>query len=172
MNVLEAIRNKRAVRKYLDKPLPDDAVQTILRAGRRAQSSKNTQPWHFIAIRNHDTLMALAEMGDFTGPLKGAAMAVAILTPDPQSSYAVMFDAGQSAAYMQLAALELGIGSCLVSLHRPEPSRQLLGYPEDLHLRFMITFGYPANPEDLEPAARPGGRAPLEKIAHFEHWEG
>ncbi len=87
-----------------------------------------------------------------------------------------MFDAGQSAAYMQLAALELGIGSCMVSLHRPEPSRELLGYPQDLHLRFMIAFGYPANPQDLEPArpagSRPAGRVPLDKIAHFERWGG
>ena len=48
MNVIEAIREKRAVRQFADKPLPKDVVETILWAGRRAQSSKNSQPWHFI----------------------------------------------------------------------------------------------------------------------------
>jgi nitroreductase len=171
MNVLEAIRNKRAVRDYAPRPLSEDDVQTILRAGRRAQSSKNSQPWHFLVVQDHDTLMALSKMGDFTGPLTKAAMAVAILTPDPQANYWVMFDAGQAAAYMQLAALEQGIGSCVVALHRPDPSRDLLGYPENLQLHAIIAFGYPTNPADLEPSSRAGGRQPLGEIAHFEHWQ-
>jgi hypothetical protein len=45
MNVSDAIRLKRAVRKFQDKPLPDDVVLAILNAGRRSQSSKNTQAW-------------------------------------------------------------------------------------------------------------------------------
>jgi nitroreductase len=48
MNVSEAIRMKRAVRQFADRPLPEEIVLAILNAGRRAQSSKNTQPWHFI----------------------------------------------------------------------------------------------------------------------------
>jgi nitroreductase len=83
----------------------------------------------------------------------------------------VMFDAGQAAAYMQLAALELGVGSCVTTLHRPEPSRELLGYPQDLHLRMLVAFGYPADPAALEPAHRPGGRRPMEETVHFEHWD-
>src|SRR5690349_18392890 len=132
MEVSEAIRRKRAVRNYKPGPLPREVVEKILWAGRRAQSSKNSQPWHFIAIQEHDTLMKLAEMGDFTGPLKGAALAVAIVTPDPATRWSVMFDAGQAAAYMQLAALDMGVGSCPVTLHRPEPAGELLGFPEDL----------------------------------------
>ena len=52
MNVSDAIRLKRAVRKFQDKPLPDDVIHAILNAGRRSQSSKNTQAWQFIAIRD------------------------------------------------------------------------------------------------------------------------
>lgn len=170
MNVLEAIRRKRAVRNYTSQPLPEEAVRQILYAGRRAQSSKNRQSWHFIAIRNRDTLQALSEMGDFATHLPHAALAVVILTPDPVASYWVMFDAGQAAAYMQLAALELGVGSGIITLHRPEPSRALLGYPDDLYATMVLAFGYPADPAALEPAAKPGGRLPLEEIAHFEHW--
>ncbi len=47
MNVSDAIRLKRAVRKFTDQPLPEDVTLAILNAGRRAQSSKNTQPWHW-----------------------------------------------------------------------------------------------------------------------------
>ena len=59
MNVIEVIRTKRAVRKYRDEPLPEDIVHTILHAGRRAQSAKNDQLWHFLAIRSRATLWAL-----------------------------------------------------------------------------------------------------------------
>ena len=105
MNVLEAIRRKRAVRQYKEEPLSEEVVETILLAGRRAQSSKNSQPWSFIAIRDKETLVKLSQMGDFATHLPTAALAVAILTPDPAQRWSVMFDAGQAAAYMQLAAL-------------------------------------------------------------------
>src|SRR3989304_789682 len=51
MDVAQAIRLKRAVRSYAARPLPEEAIQAILLAGRRAQSAKNTQPWHFIAVQ-------------------------------------------------------------------------------------------------------------------------
>ncbi|MFL5734482.1 MAG: nitroreductase family protein [Chloroflexia bacterium] len=170
MELTEVIRRKRAVRNYKPEPLPREVVEKILWAGRRAQSSKNSQPWTFIAIQEHDTLMELAKMGDFTGPLTGAALAVAILTPDPATRWSVMFDAGQAAAYMQLAGVDMGVGSCPITLHHPEPARDLLGFPEDLQLHVLLAFGYPADPGDLEPISRPGGRRPIEEVAHFERW--
>ncbi|MDQ6694027.1 MAG: nitroreductase family protein [Chloroflexota bacterium] len=170
MDVLEAIQRKRAVRSYTQQPLPEDVVDKILKAGRRSQSSKNSQPWQFIAIRNRETLTALSKLGDYASYLPDAALVVALLTPDPRAHYWVMFDAGQAAAYMQLAAVELGVGSCIVTLHRPEPSREILGYPEDLFLRMVVAFGYPADPMALEPASKPGGRRPMQEAVHFEHW--
>ena len=74
MDVLEAIRMKRAVRRFADRPLPGTAVEAILRAGRRAQSAKNTQPWQFIAITDRSTLASLAELGTYAGHLAGAAL--------------------------------------------------------------------------------------------------
>ncbi len=59
MNVSDAIRLKRAVRKFQDKPLPDDVVHAILNAGRRSQSSKNTQAWRFIAIRDKSNIESI-----------------------------------------------------------------------------------------------------------------
>ncbi|HST03440.1 MAG TPA: nitroreductase family protein [Chloroflexia bacterium] len=172
MNVLEAIRRKRTVRKYTDQPIPQDTVEQILYAGRRAQSSKNLQPWHFIAIQSRDTLTALSKLGDYATHLPTAALAIAIITPDPASQYAVMFDAGQAAAYMQLAALDLGIGSGIITLHRAEPSREILGYPSNLHLLFLLAFGYPQDPTAaFSPASRPGGRLPTSEIIHYEHWQ-
>src|SRR3970282_317891 len=110
---------KRAVRAFDTRPLPPQAVEAILNAGRRAQSSKNTQPWHFVAIQDRLTLEALSHAGTYAGHLAGAALGVAILTADPAQRWSILFDAGQAAAYMQLAAWDLGIGSCLGTVYEP-----------------------------------------------------
>ena len=169
MNVLEAIRSKRAVRAYQDRPIPETAVRTILNAGRLSQSAKNLQPWHFVAISNRDLLRKLAEMGRFSPHLGEAALGVAILTPPPEERFQILFDAGQSAAYMQLAAWEMGIGSCLVTSYDREKVRQLLGFPDELHVRVAIAFGYPA--ENPSPSTSPRrGRRHLEDVVHWEKW--
>lgn len=170
MNVSEAISLKRAVRQYQDKPLPERAVLAILNAGRRAQSSKNSQPWHFIAIRDKETLKALSETGNFAGHLDGAALGVTILTPDPDQRFSIMFDAGQAAAYMQLAAWELGIGSCLATIYEPDKARKLLGFPDDMHMRIAISFGYPQDEEILTQTPKKGGRRPMDEAVHWEKW--
>ncbi len=170
MDVAKAIRTKRAVREFDGRPLPDAVVRTILEAGRRAQSAKNTQPWHFIAIRDRETLRALSECGTYAGHLAGAALGVAILTPDPAQRWSILFDAGQAAAYMQLAAWELGIGSCLATIYDPEKARQILSSPPDLYLHVAISFGYPADPSALTAPPRRGGRRPLEEVVHLERW--
>lgn len=170
MNVSEAIRTKRAVRQFADLPLPEESVLAILNAGRRAQSSKNTQPWHFIAVRERATLQALSKLGEWAGHLAGAALGVAILTPDPASRFSVMFDAGQSAAYMQLAAWEMGIGSCLATIYDYEQARQILGFPEEMHLRIAISFGYPLDGSQISAPPKKGGRRIPGEVIHWEKW--
>lgn len=170
MNVSDAIRTKRAVRKFADRPLPEEVVLAILNAGRRSQSSKNTQAWQFIAIREKSILKALSECGQWAGHLAGAALGVAILTPDPTEKFQTMFDAGQAAAFMQLAAWELGVGSCPASIYEFERARQILGFPPEWHLRIALSFGYPAEEALLAAPPRKGGRKALEEVVHWERW--
>src|SRR5574341_1708139 len=168
MNVSEAIRTKRAVRKFQDKPLPEDTIRSILNAGRRSQSSKNEQAWQFIAIRDKAVLDALSQCGTYAGHLAGAALGVAILTPDPNEKFQVLFDAGQCAAYMQLAARELGVGSCIASIYEPEKAREILGFPPEWHLRIALSFGYPADETKLSAPPKKGGRKELDEVVHWE----
>jgi nitroreductase len=170
MNVSEAIRTKRAIRKFQDKLLPDDVIHAILNAGRRAQSSKNEQAWHFIAMRDKSILKALSKCGTYAGHLAGAALGVAILTPDPTAKFQTMFDAGQAAAYMQLAAWELGVGSAPASIYEGEKAREILGFPPEWHLRIALSFGYALEEEKLSAPPKKGGRRPLEEIVHWEKW--
>ncbi len=170
MNVSEAIRTKRAIRKFQDKHLPEEVIHTILNAGRRSQSSKNEQGWQFIAIRDKLILKALSETGRYAGHLAGAALGVAILSPNPEGKFQDLFDIGQAAAYMQLGAWELGVGSCLASIYEPEKARQILGFPPEWHLRIALSFGYPLDEEKLTAPPKKGGRKSLEELVHWDQW--
>jgi nitroreductase len=170
MDVAQAIRTKRAVRAFRPDPLPETGVAAILNAGRRSQSAKNRQPWHFVAIRDRSTLERLSGMGEWAGHLAGAALGVAIVLPDPAVRWSVFFDAGQAAAYMQLAAWNLGIGSCIATLHQSDAARQLLELPAEYQVHVALSFGYPEDPALLVDPPRPGGRRPLQDVVHFDRW--
>ena len=170
MKVSEAIQTKRAVRKFKDTPLSEDVIRKILNAGRRSQSSKNEQGWHFIAIQDKEILKALSQCGQWAGHLAGAAMAVAILTSEPTAKFQTMFDAGQASAFMQLAAWELGVGSVPASIYEAEKAREILGFPLEWHLRICLSFGYPLDEEKLLAPPKKGGRKPLDEMVHWDKW--
>jgi nitroreductase len=170
MKVSEAIQTKRAVRKFQEMPIPKEAIEKILHAGRRAQSAKNQQPWHFIVIQDRSRLKALAAMGQFASHLSGAAMGVAIITPPPSQRFSIMFDAGQAAAFMQLAAWEMGIGSCPATIYEPEEARKLLGFPEEMEIRIALSFGYPLDESVISAPPKKGGRKSADEIIHWEEW--
>ncbi|MDQ7024531.1 MAG: nitroreductase family protein [Anaerolineae bacterium] len=165
MNVSKAIRTKRAVRQYTEESVSDDVIRQILATARWSQSSKNTQPWDFFVITDKDLLAELSQSGDFAKHLPSAAFAIALV--GDSDNYMVGFDLGQTAMSLQLAAWEVGIGSCLISFHRAEQAAEILGVPEVKYVRIGISFGYPS-PE--HKAAKMGGRQALDDITHWNNW--
>ena len=170
MEVLDAIKLKRAVRTFSSQPIDERELQIIVNAGRRAQSAKNMQPWDFIVIQKRETLLDLSRMGTYAAHLAGAAAGIVIVTLPPETRFSVMFDAGQSAAYMQLAAWSLGIGSSLATIYQPEEARRRLNFPEDRVALIALSFGYPADPSEMWAASRKGGRRSLAEVVHREQW--
>lgn len=171
--VWAAIDGRRAIRSFTDRPLEPDHLDRILHAGRRSGSSKNLQRWDFIVCRDQDRLRELATVGPFAGHLAGAAVAVALVTPDPRgadSPLSVTFDLGLAAQNMMLAAWELGIGSVPATVYEHDLARRLLGYPDTLHCEYLLSFGYPADPADLTRPKKTGGRRPLGDMVHEERW--
>jgi nitroreductase len=173
MNVREAVHAKRAVRAFDGRPLEPEHLHAILDAGRRAHSAKNRQRWAFVVVRERAQLEALATLGPWAGHLAGAAVAVALVTPDPHrpdAPLSVTWDLGGAAAQMMLVAWELGVGSCPVTVYEHDRARELLGYPADQQCEFILSFGYPADPSVLKAPNRPGGRRPLDDLVHQERW--
>lgn len=173
MDVWTAIRTKRMVRSFRDEPLAAGQLERIVDAGRHAASSKNQQRWDFVAVQERERLRALSAVGPYAGHVAGAAAAVALLTPDPRArgaSLSLVWDLGLAAENMMLAAWELGIGSCPATVYDQAIAREVLGHPEDRWCGYVLSFGFPADPDDLTRPPKPGGRRPLDEILHRERW--
>ncbi len=157
------IRTKRDSREYADREITDETLQRILQAGRMAGSSKNTQPWHFIVLRDDERKAELAACGDFAKHVPAAPLVIAvILTPGGGA-----FDAGRTAQNMMLEAWSEGITSCPVAMHHAEDAARVLGLPPDHRAAIIISFGYPVSEESLHRGAK---RNALGDIVHNERW--
>ena len=168
-----AIAAKRAIRQFNERPLEPAHLDRILRAGRHSGSSKNLQRWTFIVCQDRTHLRALSELGPYAGHLAGAAVGIALVTPDPRAPDAplsILFDVGQAAQNMMLVAWELGIGSVPATVYEHDLARSLLGYPDDQDCEFMLSFGYPADRSDLTRQSATGGRRALGEIVREERW--
>src|SRR5579875_1242662 len=113
METWDAITSRRNVREFEDRPLDDDEVQRILEAGRRAPSSRNWQPWDFIAVTDRDQLRELSGVWRGGGHIAGSALAVVVVlrSEGDQPRERAVFDVGQASMQMMLAAADMGVGS-------------------------------------------------------------
>ena len=78
-SVYEAIKNRRSIRKYEDKPVEKATVEKLLRAAMQAPSAGNQQPWEFIVVENKETLAQMANVSPYATPLKNAAVSIIVL---------------------------------------------------------------------------------------------
>ncbi len=173
MQVEEAVRGLRVVRRLRPEPLTDADTLAILEAARRTGSSKNLQRWWFIVVRERDLLGRLAAVGPFADHLAGGGTAIALLTPDPaaaDSPHSVMWDLGRAAQNMVLVAWARGIGSVPATVYEHPLCRELLGYPADVHCEYILNFGYPRSSESMHRPLRSGGRKPLAEVVFHERW--
>ena len=162
MDIEEVIRKKRDIRKFSDKKIPDNILQKILTAGRLSQSSKNSQPWHFVVVKNKDTLRKLATCtysGDF---IPDASLAIAFIMENGK----LESDIGRCVQNMMLVAWKYGIGSCWIT-NFWEKAKDIIGVPmtPNYKLITIIPFGYVSG--DDKPKGKKM-RKPLSEIAHEE----
>ena len=172
MNVWEAINSVRVIRDFAERPLSAEHEARILHAARRTGSSKNEQTWAFVVIHDRDHLRELTGVGPYADHLAGAAMAVALVTPEESAAWrnTRMWDLGRAAQSMVLAAWELGIGSAPATVFEHDLAQRLLGLPADRRCNYLLSFGYPADPSQLTAPNKRSGRKPLEALVREERW--
>jgi nitroreductase len=171
----DAIRTRRNVRRFEDRPIEDEDLDRVVAAAALAPSSMNEQRWAFVVCRERARLQQLAASGDYAGHVASAAAAIAFLTPwtgDRETRESIAFDLGQAVENAMLAAWELGIGSCHASVYDESMVRTILGYPRELTCDLIVSFGHPADPASLAPPGSRGGRRPLEDLRHEERFGG
>src|SRR5438067_12077284 len=171
METWDAIASRRSVRTYLDQPIPENDLNRILEAGRRAPSSVNEQRWDFVVVTDRDRLRQLAKVWRGGRHIAVSAATVALVTPDTDDlgiKESIGFDAGQAAMSMQLAAADLGIGTGHSAVRDKNLCRRLLKYPKDRTCDYLIVLGYPAD-RPLRPLPE-HKRRPFESVAHFGRW--
>jgi nitroreductase len=151
MTPYDIIVSKREWRTYADKPLPEETLLRILNAGRMSGSSRNSQPWHFVVVRDPARRQQLAAFGRFARHLPGAAAVICVIVDGPRA----VFDAGRCAQNLMLAAWSFGVASCPATLHREQEARKFLGIPDGRVVATVIALGYP----------RPGRRGAVERTA-------
>ncbi len=149
MDVFEAIRNRRSVRQFKPDIIQDDIIRKILDAARWAPSPFNTQPWEFIIIRGKETLKAISKFARYSGYLADAPMAIAVVVPPVNSKFSWIesigeprFAAAVAVQNMMLAAWELGIGTCWVSIERDRVG-EILKVPRTHFVLTVMPIGYP-----------------------------
>jgi nitroreductase len=162
MDVFEAIRTLLAVRRYQDKPVPEDVLRQVLEAGRLSASAANKQPWYFVVVQDPNMLRQLGAAAQ-SGPYISEAPLAIVVAIEP--SRIARADAGRAIQNMLLTAWDAGVGGNWVG-SGGAAAKELLGIPEELDVVAIVPLGYPAG------AIRQGQktRKPLSDIAHRERW--
>ena len=163
MDVFNAIRTRRTIRDFTDAPVSDAVLHKIMQAARWAPSSSNTQPWHFIVVRDPETISRLGEIctqGSFIGK---APLAIAIVMDGARRA---QLDAGRALQQMELVAWSEGLGTCFVGVRgeAQDQVKDLLGIPEELELITVLPFGY----RIMREPGTGTPRKPMSEIAHGE----
>ena len=169
METWDAIRARRNVRNYTDAPISAEDLDRILEAGRRAPSSRNTQPWDFVVVTERERLVELATVWQGAWHVAGSAATIALIAPvDEQPPMRVEYDLGQATMDIMLAATDLGIGTGHTAVGDQDKARALLGFPDDRRCAYLIALGYPAD-RALAPIRNPTRRA-FDDVVHRERW--
>jgi nitroreductase len=157
--VVRPLLRVRQVRSFTDDPIDSAAVDAILDAARWSGSSRNSQPWRFIDIRDRETLQRMADAGlPQTRALGSAAAAVAIAMEQEQgAAVSHAYDEGRAAERMLVAAslLELGAGIAWFRSDARPLVGELLGLPEGRFVRTVVAIGHPTRAA-REPKVAPG----------------
>ena len=163
MDAFDTIRTLLAVRSYQDTAVPDAVVSRIVEAGRLTGSGMNGQPWHFIVVRDRETLRQLGALASSGSYVAQAPLAVVVATD--KSRFAVS-DASRAIQSMMLAAWADGVGSNWVGFGGLDRVKKVLDIPAGLDVLAILPFGYPARPVGQGKKRRKS----LSEVAHLERY--
>jgi nitroreductase len=164
VDAIEALKGRRSIRTYEDRPVPREIIEEIVDTARLAPSANNFQPWEFIVVTERDMRVKIADLTDYGKFIAQSGACVVVFSKDVKR---YLEDSSAATENILIAAHALGLGACWVAGDRKdyaEPVRELLGVPEGHKLVALVALGYSA--EQVEPH----GKRPLAEVLHWERY--
>ncbi len=173
MEVFQAIKERRSVRRFKPVVIPKEDLMKILEAAIWAPSAGNCQPWEFIVVTDETTKRAIAAAALGQMWISTAPVVIVVCANIPRSAWRYgtrgetlycIQDTAAAIQNMLLAAYALGYGTCWVGAFDEESVRRILEIPREVRPVAIIPIGVP----DEKP--RPPPRRPLEEVVHWERY--
>lgn len=169
MDVFEAIKERRSVRAYDDKPVEKEKLNKIFEAARLAPSAANYQEWRFVVVTEKSKGKALMMAANNQSFVAEAPVVIACCAETDEhkmrcGEQCYPIDVAIAIDHITLAAVALGLGTCWIGSFYPDKVREILNIPKTIKVVELLTLGYPAD------SPRPKNRKTIEEIVHYEEW--
>ena len=179
--MMKEIKLRRSIRKYLAKPVEDERILQLIESARLAPSGDNTQPWHFIIIRDEAIKQQIARVAHNQKWMLAAPVFIACIADirsriepaveivlneeSPQNELKqIIRDTAIAIEHIVLEAVNEGLGTCWVAWFTQNEIRPILGLANDKYVVGVLPIGYP----DEDP--KPRKRKELKEIVHYDKW--
>jgi len=169
MEVLEALRTRRSIRKYTKEEIPKGDIRKIIEAAMSGPSAANSLPWHFIIVKSRSILNEIPKASPYAQMAKDAAIAI-VVCGDPERDRVPQFwqqDCSIAAQNILLAAHSIGYGAVWTAAYpledRVKNLQKLLGIPSSIIPLAVIPIGRPAEKKE-------GNKPYLEDRIHIDKW--
>lgn len=179
--MIEHIEMRRSIRKYKGQDIENETIIRLIESARLAPSGSNTQPWHFIIVKDENIKRKISEVAHNQKWMLSAPVFIVCIADirsrrkeevqlilDENSSEEevkqIIRDTSIATEHILLTASSLGLGTCWVAWFTQNEIRPVLNIPPDKYVIGIITVGY----ADENPVARP--RKKIEEILHYELW--
>lgn len=166
---MDAIYNRRSIRRYTQEKVSDENIRSLLKAAMSAPSARNQRPWHFIVVKEKDTLYQLSKTHRYSDMVKDAPLSIVVCGDVHIQSYKDywVLDCSAATENILIAVEYLKLGAVWVAVY-PREERihhvsQVLSLPSNIVPLCIIPVGHPA--EKLEPVNRYD-----ETRIHIERW--
>lgn len=156
MEIFDAIRTRRSIRRYTEKKIDDTIIKKILAAGMMAPSAGNEQPWHFIVVRDAQMRKKISKSHPNAAMVAESPVAIVVCADTSLERHPgfTPLDCAAATQNILLAATGLGLASVWVGVYpredRMQLLRRLLGIPDSILPFSLLPIGYPAESKESE----------------------
>ena len=172
MDVMTAIKNRRSIRRFLDRPVAKKTLGKLIEAAVWAPSGGNAQNWRFVVVTDPGMMKKIKMVSP---GLLGNPPAVIVIAQDMDaakhkggkkgSESLTKMDSAIAAQNIMLAAHSLGLGTCVIASFHPKAVGQMIKLPENIPPHLLVSVGHP----DMDPPPPP---RKLEEVTWWEVYDG